>query len=233
MKVLMGRECKGVPAWTVGLVISGLAPLLLAACLAPVTTTPTPTSAPLPPPVTVDLSSKTDSQGVLLETVRITSSDGMLTATLPAGSRVLDAIGRPVRSLTLTPYRPVGAFVAGSLGHFPTSGLVAGLAYKWDDSVTWGTITPDGAFTVSYGTPPESPRISPDRPTIGVLWNERLYWDWAELSVPLTIDPVARTITWAEPRFHDIAVIYWYADVRHDMIVPPPAPTPQATQPPP
>src|SRR3990170_4743717 len=86
----------------VWLLASLLAPLLLlVACNLPVGYAPT-LPIELPPPVTVDLSTKVDSQGVLLGTVRITSSDGMLTATLPAGSRVLDAMGRPVRSLTLT-----------------------------------------------------------------------------------------------------------------------------------
>ena len=192
-----------------------LAPaLLLAGCVVPAT--PTPTAVPLPPPVTVDLSTRTDSQGVLLETVRITSSDGRLTATLPRGSGLLDNQGRPVRSLTLTPYRPPA----------PPDGLIVGLAYKWDDSVTWGTITPNGAVTVSYDPPPADPRLNPGKPTIGVWWNEKGLW--AERSVVATIDTGAHTITGAEQRFHDIAIIYWYVDVTHTVIVPPPTATPQA-----
>jgi hypothetical protein len=210
--------------------ISVLAPLLsLVACIAPASTTtptlaltpavmstPTPTSALRPPPVTVDLSSKTDGQGVLLETVRITSSDGRMTSTLPRGSKLLDIQGQPVKSLTLTPYRPAAI----------PDGVIVGLAYKWDDSVTWGTISPNGAVTVGYDPPPANPRLNLDNPTIGVWWNEKGLW--AERSLPATIDPVAHTLTGAEGRFHDIAIIYWYTDVTHTVIVPPATPTPQA-----
>jgi len=214
MKVLMGRECKGVPAWTVGLVISGLAPLLLAACLAPVTTTPTPTSAPLPPPVTVDLSSKTDSQGVLLETVRITSSDGRLTSTLPKGSRLLDGKGRPVKSLTLTPYRP------------PESeyGVVVGLAYKWDAAVDWGSVDPTGNVTISYDPAPANPRIYA-KPDLAAWWDEKNMW--AMRTRPSTMDPATHTLSGPQVRFHPYVVIYWYADITPPLIAPPPAPTPQ------
>ncbi len=225
--MLRHGESNTISGAAVWLLVSLLAPLfLLVACNLPIGYLPITDPLPLPPPVTVDLSGKVDSQGVLLETVRITSSDGMLTTILPSGSRLLDAQGRPVRSLTLTAYRPVGPFVFQSIGHYPASGLVVGLAYKWDDSVTWGTITPNGEVTVTYYTPPANSRVNPDRPTIGVWWNERQ--QWVKGSLPVTIDPVARTITWAEPRFHDIAVIYWYVDVPHAIIVPPPTPTPQA-----
>jgi hypothetical protein len=198
--------------------LSGLAlVLLLAGCVAPGTspiTITTPTATPLPPAVTTDLSSKTDSQGVLLQTVRITSSDGRITFVLPNGSKLLDAKGRPVRSLTLTPYRPPAI----------PDGIMVGLAYKWDDSVTWGTITPNGAVTVLYDPPPANPRVNPNQPTIGVWWTEKGVW--AERSLPATIDPVAHTVTGAEGRFHDIAIVYWYTDVTHAIIVPPPTPTP-------
>jgi len=198
--------------------ISGLAlVLLLAGCIAPDTspiTVNTPTATPLPPPVTVDLSTKTDSQGVLLQTVRITSSDGRITFALPNGSKLLDAKGRPVKSLTLTPYLP------------PTlpDGLAVGLAYKWDDSVTWGSITPSGAVTVLYDPLPSNPRVDPSHPTIGVWWTEKGVW--AERSLAATVDPVAHTVNGAEGRFHDITIIYWYTDVTHSIIVPPPTPTP-------
>src|SRR3990170_5336166 len=162
----MGRERSMIPARRLGLAISGVAPLLLAACLAPVPTTPTPTSAPLPPPVTVDLSSKTDSQGVLMETVRITSSDGRLTSTLPRGSRLLDGKGRPVKSLTLTPYRPPESM----------DGVVVGLAYKWDEVATWGNVDPTGNVTISYDPPPASPRINANRPDIAAWWDEKNLW---------------------------------------------------------
>ena len=215
MKVLMGRECKGVPAWTVGLVISGLAPLLLAACLAPVTTTPTPTLAQLPPPVTVDLSSKVDGQGVLLETVRITSSDGRMTSTLPRGSRLLDGKGRPVKSLTLTPYLP------------PESeyGVVVGLAYKWDEVATWGNVDPTGNVTISYDPPPANPRIDPNNPNLGVWWQG----EWLARRVPYTVDLAARTLSGPQLRFHDYVVLFWYTDITPPVISPPPTPTPAPT----
>jgi len=215
--MLKGRKSRIVPARVVWFLASGLTPLfLLTGCLVPVTTTPTPTSAPLPPPVTVDLSSKTDSQGVLLETVRITSSDGRLTSTLPKGSRLLDSKGRPVKSLTLTPYRPPES----------SDGVVVGLAYKWDEAATWGIVDPTGNVTISYDPPPANPRINVNKPDIAAWWDEKNLW--AMRTRPATADPVAHTISGPQVRFHPWVVIFWYADITPPLIVPPPAPTPQA-----
>ncbi len=215
--MLKGRKSKIVPARVVWLLVSLLAPLLLLmGCLVPVTTTPTPTSAPLPPPVTVDLSSKVDSQGVLLETVRITSSDGRLTSTLPKGSRLLDGKGRPVKSLTLTPYRPPES----------TDGVVVGLAYKWDEAVLWGSVDPTGNVTISYDPPPANPRINANKPALAAWWDEKNLW--AERTRPSTVDPATHTISGPQVRFHPYVIIYWYADITPPLIVPPPAPTPQA-----
>jgi hypothetical protein len=210
--MLKGRKSKIVPARVVWLLVSGLIPLvLLTGCLVPVTT-PT----PLPPPVTVDLSSKTDSQGVLLETVRITSSDGRLTSTLPKGSRLLDGKGRPVKSLTLTPYRPPES----------SDGVVVGLAYKWDDVALWGSVDPTGNVTISYDPPPANSRINANKPDIAAWWDEKNLW--AMRTRPATADPATHTISGPQVRFHPYVVIYWYADVTPPLIVPPPTPTPQA-----
>jgi len=198
------------------LFVSLLTPaLLLAGCVVPAST-PAPAAVPLPPPVTVDLSTKTDSQGVLLETVRITSSDGRLTSTLPRGSRLLDGKGRPVKSLTLTPYVPPQS----------TDGVIVGLAYKWDEVVTWGNVDPTGNVTISYDPPPANPRINVNKPDIVAWWDEKNLW--AARTRPATADLVAHTLSGPQVRFHPYAVIFWYTDITPPVIVPPPTPAPQA-----
>ena len=204
--------------WLAWLIIIGLAPLLLlTACLVRVTPAPTPTSAPVPPPVTVDLSGKIDSQGVLLETVRMTSSDGVYRSVLPKGSRLLDAKGMPVKSLTLTPYVPPPS----------SDGVVAGLAYKWDDVATYGSVDPNGNITISYDPPPANPRIDPSKPAIGVWYAEKN--QWAQRTAGVSIDPTTHTISGPQPRLGTTVIIYWYTDVTPLPILLPPAPTPAFT----
>jgi len=215
--LILGKS-KGLATRCGWLLTSLLAPvLLLVACLAPVANpigVTTPTLPPLPPPVTVDLSGKIDSQGVLLDTVQIISSDGRFRVIEPEGSRLLDAKGQPtINSLTLIPYQP------------PESqyGVVVGLAYKWNlgnAEVAGATITPkegpalmpNGVRIYSYDAPPANPRINPDKPDVAV-WSDQTK-EWSQAHLPLSVvDPTTRTLVGPQLRFQPSVVIYWYVDV--------------------
>ncbi len=91
---------------------------LWAGCVAPeasptatLPSLPTPTFPPLPtatptptpvPPVTVELSGKVDSAGILLEDIEIVSADAVAVLYLAKGTKVLDASGKPLNSITVT-----------------------------------------------------------------------------------------------------------------------------------
>ena len=58
------------------------------------------------PPVTVSLAGKIDAGGVLLQDVEIASFDGVAVLKLAKGTKALDASGKPLGVVTVTPARP-------------------------------------------------------------------------------------------------------------------------------
>jgi hypothetical protein len=56
--------------------------------------------------LTVELSGKIDSAGILLEDVEVISGDGVAVLYLAKGTRALDASGKPLDSITVTTVQP-------------------------------------------------------------------------------------------------------------------------------
>jgi len=215
--------------WLLASVLASLLPLT--ACLVPVAAAtpagaPSHTAsapvAPLPPPVTVDLSGKINSLGFMTETAQVVSSDGRAKLTLPKGALVMDDNRQPAKSVTCTPFQPRES----------SEGLVVGLAYEWAVGESagelghHGTIMPVATITITYDPPPANPRIDLSHPDLPCWWESEGMWK-ERTAIP-TVDPAGHTVTSPMANFIPVVVIFWYTDVK---VLPGPADRPARRRP--
>lgn len=167
----------------------------------PMPTTPTPTEESTPTrteeevmltptsvlPVTVELSGKVDSAGILLEDVELISADGLAVLYLGKGTKVVDASSQPLDSITVTA-RPSEALP-------PWEYALIGLAY--DFSPRGARFDPPALLTISYDPSLIPPHADKNRPQMGYFeeaesgWTT---WTWLEVTADLDIHCVAAEI---------------------------------------
>ena len=173
---------------------AGLLPLilLLVTCAPPFAATAP--MATLVPPVTVELSGKIDSQGILLADVEVVSSDGRAKLSLAKGTRVLDARNQPAKSIAVTPLLPAESNQA----------LLAGVAFDFGGA----TVRPLGLLTLSYDEPPAVSSINLQDPQIaGFLEEQKL---WVKTNNPSTADLKTRTVTLRVGTLGTFVVLFWH-----------------------
>ena len=146
------------------------------------TRVPTPTATPLPP-VTVELSGKIDDAGMLLEDVEVISGDGVAVLYLAKGTRVVDASGKPLDSITVTAGPPEVPWYE----HY-----LYGLAY--DFSPGGARFDPSARLTISYDPTLLDQDIVKDKPQIGYFEEAELAWIWLEVTADLDIHCVTAGI---------------------------------------
>ncbi len=166
--------------------------LLLVTCAPPfAATAPT---ATLVPPVTVELSSKIDSQGTLLTDVEVVSSDGRAKLSLVKGTRVLDSNNQPAKSIAVTPLLPAESNQA----------LLAGVAFDFGGA----TVRPLGLLTLSYDEPPAVSSINVQDPQIAGFLEEQKAW--VKTNNPSTANLKTRTVTLRVGTLGTFVVLFWY-----------------------
>ncbi len=170
--------------------------LLSVTCAAPISAPPA--NATVPPPVTVDLSTKTDSQGILFADFEVVSSDGRAKLNLAKGTQVLDTEKRPAKFITVTamPRQPDESKEA----------FLSGLAYDFGTL----TIKPAAQLTISYDPPPAFVPVNSSSPEIGGLAMNKI---WVKPQNPSTTDPKTRTVTLQVGTGGTFVVLFWYAAV--------------------
>lgn len=157
------------------------------------------------PPVTVELSEKVDSAGVLLEDVQVISGDSVAMLYLVKGTRVLDA-SQPLNSVTVTVKPPQAQAETD-----PTVSL-SELAY--DFSPRGATFDPPARLTLSYEPPVPLPGSEVSGPRIGYFREAESTWTWLDVTADLDIHHVTAEIdhlgtfivlfkiSWAAPAEH-------------------------------
>ena len=134
-----------------------------------------------------------DSEGVIQETVEVTSEDGMLTMTIPEGTIALDKYGNPLASLeTAVDERPPSP---------PEDTNIIGLAYDFGpDGATF-----DPAITLEYTYDPADIPEGVAEEDLVLAYYDEAAGEWVEL--PSTVDPVTHTITASASHFTTFAII--------------------------
>jgi len=133
------------------------------------------------------------SEGEILETVKATSEDGMLTITIPKGTIALDKYGDPLSTLRMdadpSPPRP------------PEDAHIIGLAY--DFRPDGATFAPPITFTWKYdpGALPEDVAAE----DLVIAYYDEDAREWVEL--PSTVDPVTHIVTFSVSHFTTFAII--------------------------
>jgi hypothetical protein len=173
---------------------------LWAGCVAPeasptatLPSLPTPTLPPLPtatptptpvPPVTVELSGEVDSAGILLEDVEIVSGDGVATLHLAKGTKVLDASGRLLDSITVSGRRPQAP---------SNERYLFGLAY--DFSPVGARFDPSARLTMTYDLTdlPEG-LVDEGMTQVGYFEEAESTWTWLDSTADLDKDCVTAEI---------------------------------------
>ncbi len=182
---------------------------------------PTPPAPPAPPggeppedPVIVDttlfgesVSFTISPSGEILEIIEVTTADGTLTITIPAGTIALDKNKHPLTTLTMDidlvpPAPPEGASIIGITYDFGPEGA------SFDPPLT---------FTWEY-----DPNALPEgvaEEDLVVAYHDETTGEWVEM--PSTVDPITNTITVSVSHFTCFAII----------AAPPPPPPPPAPAP--
>lgn len=169
------------PAWKVGILWTALVlSLVMAGCTdtgewEPPTATPGPSPTPVPPAI-YDLSEKMDENGVLIEDCDLASMDGRAVLHIDKGTRVLNADGQPVRSITIT-IKPPEAQIEYSVLSSPT--------YEIDPRGAF--VEPLGQLSINYDNPSILLGVDPQDPQIGASCGEFEY-DWELLGVEAEMD---------------------------------------------
>jgi hypothetical protein len=141
----------------------------------PPTRVPTPSPTPVPP-VTVELSDRVDSAGILLETVEVASGDGVAILHLAKGTKVLGASGQPLDSITISagsPQAPPDDFYR----------YLSGLTY--DFSPGGMSFDPPARLTMSYDPALLPSDVDETRPQIAYFDAAESAWTYLDVTVDL------------------------------------------------
>jgi hypothetical protein len=149
--------------------------------------------------ITVDLTDKMDDEGRLLEAVEVVSSDRRAKLSLAKGTKILNASGRAVKSITVTS-RPTRSSES-------TQAILSGVAYEFGNLA----VRPEATLTISYDPPSPNSRINLQEPQLG-------FWDvrnevWVKPSAPVEADPKAHTVSVSTGSAASFVILFWYANV--------------------
>jgi hypothetical protein len=136
---------------------------------------------------------KIDSKGIVQQTFTATSPDGMLTITIPKGTKALDKYGNPLTSLT--------AAVNSNPPNPPENANIIGLAY--DFSPAGATFDPPITFTWSYD--PAALPAGVAEEDLVIAYYDTTAGKWVEL--PCVVDTVNNKITASVAHFTTFAII--------------------------
>jgi len=153
------------------------------------------------PPVTVELSDKVDSAGILLENVEVISADGVAILRLGEGTKVVDAQGQPLNSITVTGRRPQ----APSYERY-----LFGLAY--DFSPGGARFDPPVPLTMNYDLT-QLPRelVDEGMTQIGYFEAAESTWTWLDSTADLDKDCVTAEIDHLGSFI--VSLVIWYVPV--------------------
>jgi hypothetical protein len=136
---------------------------------------------------------KIDSKGIVQQTFTATSPDGMLTITIPKGTKALDKYGNPLTSLT--------AAVNSNPPNPPENANIIGLAY--DFGPAGATFDPPITFTWSYD--PAALPAGVAEEDLVIAYYDATAGKWVEL--PCVVDTVNNKITASVAHFTTFAII--------------------------
>jgi|Deesub1362A_J573_1020465.scaffolds.fasta_scaffold03261_2 methanogen extracellular protein (TIGR04279 family) len=156
---------------------------------------PTPTVTPSPTPaapVTLDLTDIIDENGVIQQSVQASSSDEMLTLSIPEGTRALVG-GEPVTQITIEP--------VAEAPEPPSNAYVVGTVYD---------LGPDGAtfdppITLKMNYDPESLPEGVSEENLVIAYYDRATAQWIELET--TVDTATHTLTATVSHFTEFAAL--------------------------
>lgn len=137
----------------------------------------------LPPSVTVELSGKIDSAGILLEDVKVISGDGVAVLYLAKGTRALDASGKALDSITVTAGPP----------QVPSyERYLYGLAY--DFNPRGARFDPPARLTISYDPSLIVWGVNEYSPQFGYFEEVESTWIWLDVTADFNIHCVTAGI---------------------------------------
>jgi hypothetical protein len=155
-------------------------------------------TAPIPTTTAVDITGfiststlEVDNNGIVQETVQLTSLDGVASIIIPEGTKLLDAQGRPLDLLSAT-----------SVTSPPPAPLQAAIACAYSFGPEGATFSPPLTLTLSYD-PLELP--------LGVEETELYiaHWDGSRwLPLDSIVDIIAKTVSAEVGHFSQFAVLY-------------------------
>jgi len=179
---------------------------------------PTPTPTPEPEPEEGAL--QTDSEGNLLEPIRIVSADGVAALAIDEGVRALNATGSPLSAVTITLVDP------SDIPPIPDGASFAFAGYAYDCRPDGATFDP--AITLEFTLTEEQWEglDLAEWQTLAVMWFNGATGQWKEL--PTAVDPETRTVTAPITHFSTFALM---STGEAPQETPIPTPTPEATAP--